>query len=118
MKGLWKIGLFAKDKSYLEEAFEFSNKLIKDKDETIILTKKMSDTFEVQTDKTLYIFKIANHGVRGYRWHEVFIFDAYLIDREIIDICILPKIVPYDMWNRDIEWKIGKYIHFLEKNYI
>ena len=68
MSKLWKVGLFAKDYSYFDDMFEFANKLIKDNGEKIIQIKDMFNTFEIETDKSLYKFIEVHEGIRGYRW--------------------------------------------------
>lgn len=93
---------------------EFALNLIKDKDENIIKAIKMKYTFTIQTDKSLYRFKTACDNARGHRWHEVFIFDSYLIDKEILDACVIAKIIPYDMFS-PCEYSYKKHIHYLSK---
>ncbi len=116
MNKLWRVGLFAKDYTYLDEVYEFTNKLIEDKDEEIEEIRKWVQGFEIITDKSLYKFIVVSEGIRGYRWHEAYVFDSWLIDSESIDGLILAKIVPYDMWNRDIQWDYRKYVHYMERN--
>ena len=116
MNKLWKVGLFAKDSSYLEEALTFVIKKIADKGEEIISIKKSVAKFEIITNKSLYMFIAASDNARGYRWHEVFIFDAWTIDKEILDTCVMSQIIPFDRLNRHT-WDYKKYIHYLEKNW-
>ena len=115
MNKLFKVGLFAKDSSYLEEALAFINKKIADKGEEIISINKSVAKFEIITNKSLYMFITLDCNARGYRWHEVFVFDAWTIDKKILDSCILTKIIPLDTLNRHT-WDYKKYIHYLEKN--
>ena len=112
MSKLWKVGLFVKDYSYFDDVFEFTNKLIENKGEEITFIKKTTETFEIETNKSLYKFIVVNESIRGYRWHEAYIFDTWLIDLEKIENLILAKIVPYDMWNRDVQWNRNKYVHY------
>lgn len=112
MSKLWKVGLFVKDYSYFDDVFEFANKLIESKGEEITFIKKTTETFEIETNKSLYEFIVVNESIRGYRWHEAYIFDTWLIDLEKIENLILAKIVPYDMWNRDVQWNRNKYVHY------
>lgn len=112
MSKLWKVGLFVKDYSYFDDVFEFANKLIESKGEEITFIKKTTETFEIETNKSLYEFIIVNESIRGYRWHEAYIFDTWLIDLEKIENLVLAKIVPYDMWNRDVQWNRNKYVHY------
>ena len=116
MSKLWKIGLFANDRSYFNDVFEFANKLIKDKNEKIVQIKNMFNTFEIETDKSLYNFVKVHEGIRGYRCHEAYIFDSWTMSKEMIDSLIMAKIVQYDMWNRDVQWNYKKYVHFIEIN--
>lgn len=116
MDKLWRVGLFANDRSYFNYAFDFVNKLIKDKDEKIIQIKDMFNTFEIETDKSLYKFIEVHEGIRGYRWHEAYIFDSWTMSKEMIDGLILAKIVQYDIWDKDARWDYKKYVHFMERN--
>lgn len=116
MSKLWKVGLFAKDYSYYDDVFEFANKLIEEKGEVITFIEKATKVFRIDTNKSSYRFVVVNEGIRGYRWHEAYIFDALLIDFEKVDSLIIAKIVPYDMWNRDATWNYKKYVHFMERN--
>lgn len=116
MDRLWRVGLFAKDDSYYDDVFDFTNKLIQEKGEKIEEIRKCFDKFEIRTNRSIYKFVIVNENIRGYRWHEVYVFDTWLIDLEKINSLILAKIVPYDMWNRDATWSYKKYVHFMERN--
>ena len=115
MNKLFKVGLFAKDSSYLEEALAFINKKISNKGEEVVSIKKTAYKFEIITNKSQYMFIAASDNARAYRWHEVFIFDAWTIDKEILDICVIYQIIPFDRLNRHT-WDYKKYIHYLEKN--
>ena len=113
MNKLYKVGLIAKDSSYLKKALALTNIRIANKGEEVISIKKTVDKFEIITNKSLYIFIVASDNARGYRWHEVFIFNAWAIDREILDVCIISKIIPFDISNSHT-WDYEKYVHYLE----
>lgn len=98
MSQLWKVGLFAKDYSYFDDMFEFANKLIGSKGEVITYIEKTTRTFRIDTDKASYRFVVVNESIRGYRWHEAYIFDDF------------------NMWDRDATWSYKKYVHFMERN--
>lgn len=116
MSQLWKVGLFAKDYSYFDDMFEFANKLIGSKGEVITYIEKTTRTFRIDTDKASYRFVVVNESIRGYRWHEAYIFDSWTMSKEMIDGLIIAKIVPYDIWDRDATWSYKKYVHFMERN--
>ena len=113
MNKLYKVGLIAKDSSYLEKALALTNIRIANKGEEIVSIKKTADKFEIITNKSQYMFIVASDNARGYRWHEVFIFNAWTIDREMLDVCIISKIIPFDIFNSHT-WDYEKYVHYLE----
>lgn len=112
MDRLWQVGLFAKDDSYYDDIFNFTNKLIQEKCEEIKEIIKCSNKFEIRTNKSIYKFVVVNENIRGYRWHEAYVFDTWLIDLEKINSLILAKIVRYDIWNKDPEWNPNDYVHY------
>lgn len=112
MSKLWKVGLFAKDYSYYDDVFEFVNKLIEEKGEVITFIEKATKVFRIDTNKSSYRFVVVNEGIRGYRWHEAYIFDSWTMSKEMIDGLIIAKIVPYDIWNKDPEWNPNDYVYY------
>lgn len=115
MNKIWKVGLFAPNREYLDEIMKYTYRIIKDRNETIIKTVKSKDKPYIETDKSWYEFRTPVEGVRGYKWHELFIFDSQFIDEEILDVDIISKLIPYDIFNCE-EYDYRKYIHYLDKN--
>lgn len=112
MDRLWRVGLFVKNDGYYDDVFDFANKLIKEKGEEIEEIRKCNNKFEIRTNKSIYKFVVVNENIRGYRWHEAYVFDTWLIDLEKIHSFILAKIMPYDVWDRDTEWNLNDCVHY------
>lgn len=116
MSKLWQVGLFVKDSSYFDSVFEFTNTLIESKKESITFIEKTTKTFRVDTNKSSYRLVVINEDIRDRRWHEAYVFDTWLIDPQQIENVVLAKIIPYDTWNRDVQWTYKKYVHFMERD--
>lgn len=114
MNKKWKVGIFAPNsKDYLEYAQGFIIKLISDKNENIIKTRKSYFDFEIETDKSIYIFKTLADNIRGLKLHEVFIFDSDVMDGENIEY-ITARIFPYNFDNVEKGY-FNKYTHYINK---
>lgn len=114
MSKLWSVGLFVKDKDYLDKAFKFTNNLIKDKNEEIVKIIKSNYNFRIETKNSVYKCLVANESIRGHVWHKVFIFNAEMIDNAIIGWYIISRIFPYDIFNKDDSWSYKDYVHYVE----
>lgn len=110
----WKVGIFAPNlEDYLEYAQDFTLKLISEKNENIVKTRKSYFDYEIETDKSIYIFKTPSYNIRGLKLHEVFIFDSNIMDGENIEY-ITGRIFPYDFNNIEKGY-FNKYTHCINK---
>lgn len=110
MKDKWVVALLAKDTRYLDDVLDYIKYAIEKDNENIIYFQISTDTFEIETGRNIYKFVSTNKDIKGCRFNEIFIFDAWAIDKDVLDNLIISTII------KDDTNDFRKNIHYLERN--